>query len=1578
MRNWAIRYKAAAAGFLLGLTAISAGLLWPSETSVNPVRPLLAGLDQRSSMYLNRHAQPWLTCPAAATRCYRWKMQEAAGNLVDDLSGDSAVLTAVGTPTYRIHTPIPDTTGLNGRRGIWTPAGDTSKFIGANATMADVTTNDFSFSFWLYYAHYPTTAGNILMKRGAKGYSLYITTAGVLTISINDGSGIIGGAVSAALPYGSWSFYTLNFDRDGNAYVFRDNVALGVLYNISAQQNSLSDPNVLYLFASSGGLGNDMEDSAISELIFANGLTTLAEHQAAYKAFKVPTSSSPGVVGTPTYTQLSTRKWALPPEAGFGERLGVYAGGANPQWPTSYDATKVEATKGNALGLGFPESGATTNIIGNTNQFDAWTLNVATVVANKYEAPDGSMTADEVTFTGPGSYIRQGPGGVIAAGAKWYASVYFKKISGTGTYLCYRPTIAGGGWESQLLTTVWQRTASRYPGLNPLQRQMVISCSTAPGTACDASNTDCVLALADAQYEESNVTPPCTSTTGNVSQTCNASYYTLTIPSNKMTLLPAGLERFEIVHNGWSEPFTSAPTVPQVKWIYGNKSAYLAEGVTTALVLNNQGGSPEYVASYRGLGSATESRDYVSSWDLRNGLTNTSPRRYGGLSIARNSAAAVYTPFNLEGRKVDATIDAATPPQQLDLNSNVVRVGCDNSTGTPTNCSQGGVSNFEVWGRPAQDIKATDSTSILNADFTGASYLQAQAIPRFEIPSGATSDNTWIWDMGEYSGSLYDRINGVALAPSGTPRYQAWSGLLARGQGRRGVWFDQVAGTNTKYVEAPTLATNSITGTAATWEAIITAGSTIPASFGVVGSARYSSGPGPGYLLYGGNGAGGFIRCCVSDPASLYSCQINDPAKLFLPNKTYMITCTAEKVAGTWQVRLYHEGILSTGATAWAATGDIQNSVDKVNIGRTGQNNSFIGTIHEVAFRNGTADDAATILARYKRTIQTGLYWDDTSTAHYKMNEATLTNGVGLRDHSGNGNHLTTVSAAAPTPQYADMPWPAGSGTYKPAVTTSATGYFLGSSASALPDNQQPYSAIFWLRVPTNPTNLIYPFYVGGGAGFRTYVNNPGSGRLVIRLVVSDGTADMVPVATDLRDNVWHLIAAKITWNGAQWVGHVSIDGAAFSSALSGKSGDFSAGGSSIYLNWNIAAPLTDQSSTMLIKNYAITDADVASYWKAATTPVTGLTYSRTNKVCLPADPSPIDGERVRCWSAGQVPFTYESTLGTSMGNERSQFMLPKNDAITNLALQSEDATTTWTNNNTSDAANSAVSPDGSTTADTVTATAGAGDLRQTFAAIAAVPSTYCQYLKRNGAADVPGFVRMVTNSTGVQIAQTAFTASTGWARWCVSGTPTLNDTRIETQITTNGTSVYWWGAQLAATTAWTGTYCPTAAASVTCNGSTQYIASASIPTWTRAQAQVSWLGYSRNAAGFGYDLYNASNAGRHYLLSQGTEGWIYDSIGAGALQNRYSLANSQVSIPTGVIQSWDSTGTFYTDQAGVAQTAYGRTMQSSFSGPWPTYTTRSNGWVPVAGTNLFLGADNAGASSINGGIVNMSIHSTR
>jgi hypothetical protein len=112
-----------------------------------------------------------------------------------------------------------------------------------------------------------------------------------------------------------------------------------------------------------------------------------------------------------------------------------------------------------------------------------------------------------------------------------------------------------------------------------------------------------------------------------------------------------------------------------------------------------------------------------------------------------------------------------------------------------------------------------------------------------------------------------------------------------------------------------------------------------------------------------------------------------------------------------------------------------------------------------------------------------------------------------------------------------------------------------------------------------------------------------------------------------------------------------------------------------------------------------------------------------------------------------------------------------------------------WVKSNATVAANSVAAPDGTMTADTLTASGANGTALQTFTA-SAVPYTFSIWLRRlTGTGNVQLTVDGTTYAT--------VTLTTAWARFETTLTPSAGSRTAGVRIVTSGDAVYAWGAQL-------------------------------------------------------------------------------------------------------------------------------------------------------------------------------------
>lgn len=123
------------------------------------------------------------------------------------------------------------------------------------------------------------------------------------------------------------------------------------------------------------------------------------------------------------------------------------------------------------------------------------------------------------------------------------------------------------------------------------------------------------------------------------------------------------------------------------------------------------------------------------------------------------------------------------------------------------------------------------------------------------------------------------------------------------------------------------------------------------------------------------------------------------------------------------------------------------------------------------------------------------------------------------------------------------------------------------------------------------------------------------------------------------------------------------------------------------------------------------------------------------------------------------------------------------------LTFTQEFDNSAWTKTNATITANSTTAPDGTMTADTLTASGANGTVLQTFTA-SAVPYTFSIWLRRlTGTGNVQ---LTVDGTTFVTVAVTS-----DWTRFSTTLTPSAGSRTAGVRIVTSGDAVYGWGAQL-------------------------------------------------------------------------------------------------------------------------------------------------------------------------------------
>jgi hypothetical protein len=161
-----------------------------------------------------------------------------------------------------------------------------------------------------------------------------------------------------------------------------------------------------------------------------------------------------------------------------------------------------------------------------------------------------------------------------------------------------------------------------------------------------------------------------------------------------------------------------------------------------------------------------------------------------------------------------------------------------------------------------------------------------------------------------------------------------------------------------------------------------------------------------------------------------------------------------------------------------------------------------------------------------------------------------------------------------------------------------------------------------------------------------------------------------------------------------------------------------------------------------------------------------------------------VDSAGVIQTATTDVPrFDHNPTTGESLG-------LLVEEQRSNLCLRSEEfATSPWSASNVTVTANQEVAPNGTTTADTLTATSANGTVTQPITTTA-IAMTFSVYLKRKTGT---GNVDITTDGT-TWVTQTI--SSTALTRCIVTQTAVAGTSNPGVRIVTSGDEIYAWGGQ--------------------------------------------------------------------------------------------------------------------------------------------------------------------------------------
>lgn len=366
-------------------------------------------------------------------------------------------------------------------------------------------------------------------------------------------------------------------------------------------------------------------------------------------------------------------------------------------------------------------------------------------------------------------------------------------------------------------------------------------------------------------------------------------------------------------------------------------------------------------------------------------------------------------------------------------------------------------------------------------------------------------------------------------------------------------------------------------------------------------------------------------------------------------------------------------------------------------------------------------------------------------------------------------------------------------------------------------------------------------------------------------------------------------------------------------------------------------------------------------------------------------------------FNRGAVPTDYLATttaarFGLGIDYSNSSYGLLVEPAATNLLVQSQDLTTSWTNDGTTDAGNTAAAPDGETTADTITddntnarhriylSPTITSDATYTLSCYAKQALSPYVIVSIGTAGATDHFVSAafdlsagtagdtaVGATSGTLVGSTITALANGWYRCTVTGSitrtdgrmkiatatsasPTFNNSGEETYQGASDRSVYIWGAQLETGTVATSPI-PTFAATVTRAANNVNKALSALPfSATEGTLYVDYLtpAFAQADTVFAWQIDDGTSNERLR---------VFHTTGAAATFSVVDGGSTQVSIAAGTIAYGTRAQVTAAWKANLfAASANGAASGDDTSGTLPTVTTiragtthtgnQLNGWV--------------------------------
>jgi hypothetical protein len=266
-----------------------------------------------------------------------------------------------------------------------------------------------------------------------------------------------------------------------------------------------------------------------------------------------------------------------------------------------------------------------------------------------------------------------------------------------------------------------------------------------------------------------------------------------------------------------------------------------------------------------------------------------------------------------------------------------------------------------------------------------------------------------------------------------------------------------------------------------------------------------------------------------------------------------------------------------------------------------------------------------------------------------------------------------------------------------------------------------------------------------------------------------------------------------------------------------------------------------------------------------------------------------------------------------------------------------------WLKTNSSVTPNTIVAPDGTTTADTLTANTNSGQIQQSRTGTAGVIYTVSIWIRRRtGTGQVS--LRSVEN------VNTPITVTSDWQRFSLAVTSTTTTIRCGVFLAASGDAVDIWGAQLEAG-AFPTSYIPTTTTALTRNADVASMTGTNFSDWYNASEGTIFANYSRITTNTTYaqiiSLDDGSLADRISLSTSGGSGYRFriDVVDNSISQWQNANVGEGTQFPISVIAAYKIND--------FAATLNGGAVQTNTSGTVPTINQLVIG--NRAGGNAFL-----------------------